>query len=1134
MAFLAAICCTLSAVFIKPVSAESATVSASSLFVTQTTKTVKGKTNTVNAGANGITFDMGTTVDKKSGEPSTVSLGNQTENALNGVFKGDFGMKYSLTDYFGYTDYNAFKTGENATSIVPAQAGALNKIGGLLNTLLTFRIKPVSGEQYIDINLVTFNQQNDNGVRNYYILGHLVVAYYDGSTTQYRTVPFVADGSKDYGGKTNFGSVAFRDINNVFSSSMKHFNPGINKGIAWAPSVAALSGDMYLMPKNDTGFKLVWDNDVLKIVGTNYADVAEDGSPAEHTYAAFDGADFSDVKASNNLSKDDIENIGNDLGIINYESQRDFFINGCGLPKVNNIFGDGYTVSVINHGEKLSSVFLNSVSFYNESTSTGYTIKSITGSANGTTSETTVFDGETVAKPSWLQEAKTATVTVDGSAQTIDLPVSGTFNYIVPESSATVPSGKMFSYFEGSDGLQYIPGDTIVLTENMNVTLTSKFTDAIGAGSVFVANPTVGENGAAFNLGNTITKSGTGTTDDPYSATVNKDGTRKENKLNGKFSGNLAIEFNINDVWGYQDRTQLLSYMGATSRYNAYKRMLQTYGAWFQSIMTFRVTPASGESYIDIHVVLHTKDQEMITAKLVVDYYNGENHYIRTIDYYSNQNAGFKGYTSMMNSANWWTQAGVSSTNDNSEFSSSTLKLVWEGDVLKIVGQEAGKQEYTYAAFDGALYDISEALYTDDATVFTSLVAAEKEKGAQETKKVIYEGHCNHYVNGCGLPVVADTFKEDYTVSVFNYGTVDLQSTASYDTPATVLKNSSSGTQNIIGNRLGVFRVNDNTYSNDLASSYTIKSINGSSFTSETMPMPYWYDNFATIELGNDEIEADAGAGCFTFPEYTGTVADGCVFGGYYYSKLGITYQPGDNIDIEKDKTYTFTIQVNELGTVTVDGVKQSLEGDKYSLPALAQGSYGWVVNGGEYTGKVYKAGAEITVNLGDHVTVTSLKITDLALDTNVTARITENSAESGLRFTLKFKAAGLTAMSDGVSFKVIVNNSEYAGKPIEFAFDSNEYLIAETDGEGISTGEFSFVSTIVNFTLDAHKTGTITVSASMSVTYADDTAQTVNVENSLTCIVSDVASAIKASAQYTALSDKQKAVVDEWIVANN
>ncbi|MGN1052269.1 MAG: hypothetical protein ACI4SH_02630, partial [Candidatus Scatosoma sp.] len=853
LAFFATICCAFSAVLMGPVSAESGSVQASDLFVTTTTKTVDGKTNTVTAGEYGISFDMGTTVDTST-PPSVVSFGNQTENTINGVFKGDFAMKYQLTDYFGYTSNLEIKAKENTSSVVPAQAGALTKIGGNLNTVLTFRIKPVSGEQYIDINLVTFYQTQTGAPYQYCVLGHLVVAYYDGSTTQYRTVPFVIDGPTE----KVFTDVQFTNPNNVFSSKMNHLNPTTDNGIAWAPSVAALTGDQYLMSTSETGFKLVWEEDVLKIVGTNYAS----GSAVEHTYAAFDGVDFSGVTQRTDLTKDAIAAIEgedrNGVGRILYQNQREFLINGCGLPKVDGIFGNGYTVSVINHGEQITGIISNSQNTYNIDTSTGYTIKSITGSADGANSETTYFNRENVSKPAWLIEQKTATVTVDGNSETIALPIEGSTVYYVPESAKETPEGKIFSYFEGSDDKKYVPGDTITLTENMSVTLTSVFVDAIDTQNIFGTqeNLTIDGNGASFALGNTVTNSGSGTTDDPYTATVNTDGTRTDNKLNGKFSGDFSLNFNVNDVWNYANYTELRNYTGKTAAYDAYKEMLSAYGVFMQSIMTFRITSESGNEYIDIHVVMHLKGGEyQAYGKLVVDYVDAEsNHYIRTIAY----NNGY-GYSSLINSFNWESTASVcrtsgSNTDAASKFSSSTLKLVWEGDVLKIVGQEEGGEEYTYAAFDGALYDTDSGLYFPGGNLDTSYIDAEKAKGDEETKEVLYTYYANFYVNGCGLPKVADKFKENYTVTVFNYGTANLKTTASVDTPKTVLDiggNNKTGSVN--GNGKGAI-LSGVDYSTNLASSYTINSVNGSSLTNTTMPMPYWYDNFAYITLGSEEI----------------------------------------------------------------------------------------------------------------------------------------------------------------------------------------------------------------------------------------------------------------------------------------
>ena len=1112
------------------VSAESVSVQASDLFVTTTTKNVDGKTNTVTAGEYGISFDMGTTVDKST-KPSAVSFGNQTENMINGVFKGDFGMKYQLTDYFGYTSNTEIKAGEGTTSVVPAQAGALMRIGGNLNTVLTFRIKPVSRNEYIDINLVTYYQQADRAPYDYCVLGQLVVAYYDGSTTQYRTVPCIVDGETERPTQS-YKEVKFTHPNNIFSSKIEYY-PRANAGINWAPSVAAVSGNQYLMSTNETGFKLVWEGDVLKIVGTNYAS----GSAVEHTYAAFDGVDFSGVTTSTTLTKAKIDAIegteGNGVGRI-LNGNDEYLINGCGLPKVKDIFGNGYTVSVINHGEKIESIIRNSQNAYNANTSTGYTIKSITGSADGVNTETTYFNTATVSKPAWLVEPKTATVTVDGTAETIGLPIEGSMVYYVPESAQQTPAGKVFSYFEGSDGKKYMPGDSITLTENMSITLTSVFLDAIDTQNVFGTQEklTIAGNGASFDLGNTVTKSGSGTTDDPYKTTVNTDGTRTENKLNGKFSGDLSLNFNVNDVWNYANHGELKQYNDTRGAYFGYTAMLKAYGAYLQPIMTFRITSASGKEYIDIHVVMHTRDGTyQAYGKFVVDYVDAENnHYIRTIDY----NNGY-GYSSYIFATNWYPTASVCRTSDSntdpaSKFSSSTLKLVWEGDVLKIVGQEEGGIDYTYAAFDGALYDTENGLYFPGGEVDASYIEHEKAKGAEETKKVLYTEYANFYVNGCGLPKVEDKFKENYTVSVFNYGTVNLQTTASSDTPKTVLQKDDS---KIHVNNNGNTTLHYGVYSSSLASSYTIKSVNGSSLTTETMPMPYWYDNFAYITLGSEEINVDAGNGSYTFPEYTGSITEGKVFGGYYYAAKDCVYQPGNVIQIEKDKTYVFTVLELDLGSVTVDGVKQTIDGNSYTLPAFTENSYGWVVSGGAYTGKVYKAGETLTVNVGDSIIVTSLKITDFALDNAVTARITNTAKDSGLRFTLKFRAEGFTALPAGVSFTVTVINSKYA-TPITFTFDSDKYLIAETDGEGNPTGNFSFVSTIVNFTQDAHKTGTLTVSASASVAYADGSVETVNAESLTNFTVSSVASQIKTSGKYTTLSEEQKAVVDGWIVANN
>ena len=1128
LAFFATICCAFSAVFMRPVSAESGSVQASDLFVTTTTKNV-GKTNTVTAGEYGISFDMGTTVDKKN-PPSTVSFGNQTENMINGVFKGDFGMKYQLTDYFGYTTKDEMKAGAANTSTTNAHSTELVKIGGHTNTVLTFRIKPVSGEQYIDINLVTFYK----GDPQYCVYGHLVVAYYDGSTTQYRTVPFVIDGPKE---NKAFQDVVFTNPNNVFSSKLNHFSPSSTNPIDWATSVVAVTGNQFLMSTNETGFKLQWEDDVLKIVGTNYAS----GSAVEHTYAAFDGVDFSGVTTSKTLTKAEIDSIegegGNGVGRILYNNQREFLINGCGLPKVDGIFGNGYTVSVINHGEQITDIILNSGKTYNADTSTGYTIKSITGSKDGVKPETTYFNAATVSKPAWLVEQKTATVTVDGTAETINLPIEGSTVYYVPESAKETPAGKVFSYFEDSDGKKYMPGDSITLRENMSITLTSVFVDEIGTQNVFGTQKklTIAGNGASFDLGNTVTKSGSGTTEDPYKTTVNTDGTRTENKLNGKFSGDLSLNFNVNDVWNYANYTVLKNYTGKTSAYDGYTTMLKAYGAYLQSIMTFRITPASGNEYIDIHVVMHTRaGTYQAYGKFVVDYVDAEsNHYIRTIDYNN-----IYGYSSYFSSTNWEPTASVcrtsgSDTDPASKFSSSTLKLVWEGDVLKIVGQEEGGIDYTYAAFDGALYDTESGLYFPGGTLNTSYIETEKAKGADDPKEVLYTSYANFYVNGCGLPKVADKFKENYTVSVFNYGTANLKTTASVDAPKTILDINNNNKTNQVTNHGKGSILSGVDYSKSLASSYTIKSVNGSSFTTEAMPMPYWYDNFAYITLGSEEIKVDAGNGSYIFPEYTDSIAAGKVFSGYYYAETQHTYQPGDTIQIEKDKTYTFTIKELDLGTVTVDGVKQTFDGNSYTLPAFTENIYGWVVSGGAYTGKVYKAGETLTVNVGDSIIVTSLKITDFALDNDVTARITNTAADSGLRFTLKFSAPNLTALPAGVSFTVTVINSEYA-TPIMFTFDSDEYLIAETDSEGNPTGNFSFVSTIVNFTQDAHKTGTLTVSASASVTYADNSVATVDAESLTNFTVSSVASEIKASEKYAALSETQKAVVDGWIVANN
>ena len=106
--------------------------------------------------ANGVVYDAGSTYTGENGS-KTVNWGTQTVNTINGVFKGDLAIEYSLADLLKYGSSSEARTGEGVTQSDMARNSFLRNTYSYYQAALTFRIKPVDtayANTYIDVYVV--------------------------------------------------------------------------------------------------------------------------------------------------------------------------------------------------------------------------------------------------------------------------------------------------------------------------------------------------------------------------------------------------------------------------------------------------------------------------------------------------------------------------------------------------------------------------------------------------------------------------------------------------------------------------------------------------------------------------------------------------------------------------------------------------------------------------------------------------------------------------------------------------------------------------------------------------------------------------------------------------------------------
>ncbi len=1087
---------------------------------------------------------------------------SQTTNTINGSFKGDFSINYEVIDYLKC--YNAAMWNEAGDLVSDNSARSASEYFAKTQKVykqgaMTFRFAPLAkSDMYIDVCL-TFIFSDWDVQRG--IIGSYIVVFNDGTGNKYvrtiarsgQTIPEtdIAVWSSGWGQQN--------DWNNQFTSkAMEQIMPSAprfdNQGrthVDYDSNNSSIRSTSF----SSSTLSLVWDGDVLKIQGKAGAD------GATYTYAAFDGTksdSFTSAKPTDNNMNNIVARAqaaakGEEGANAKYTDGTQFceytdyggdlIFGGCGLPKVNSEFANGYSVTIMNNAaqydfSKLKSKdttrgFQISGAALDSGMDTSYFINTITGTGTNAAAmaDTVNFtDGESAAaKPSWAV-SKSAKITIDGVAENLTIaPTKTVYEYTLTESNAEHGADELFLYYYDVNDPEnhYQPGDVISLADGDNLELKSKFSSNASKSAMFSPSVNeVGEEGAKTPYG-AVTASGyefdagtkieyiDGVESGKKTSSVSVLGEETAVGINGNFSGNFSMKYQLKNYYPYingnADSINAWESNVVNHSTQSFHSWVQKIGWFYNVVMTTRIksnVAGHEKEFIDVNLLLVSGSGDSyrdLIGMYVVVYNDGNgNQYVRTLPVNGTYSAEIPVYgTTWAPSTNphGSVSAGVFGNNNatspyyamitvdengnykarSANMSPTTLSLEWEGDVLKIVGQADVKDKVT----PKVTYAAFDGTATDEWNV-----QAKDSNGISNffVNKEYEKNKCYYLKNTTGykFSVLAGGCKLPKVSEAFASYSVEILNVSPYDAKQAGSLVSTDEYEafkaNKNGNQAADMFCNKASVKNGSGAGYTIMNICGTDFTGvgETIAKPDWYNNVATVVIDGVANKIDLGA-AYCLPAYTGTLAADQAFKGYLVN--GVRYAAGDELPLEKGKTYNV---VSEIVTakVTLDGAAQeNLDFNAgFTLPEyMAEDKANFI--GYLASGNLYKAGAKLQFSLENY----ELNVYPIVLKAEfspVEFYLKNTADETVVRFVTKLTGRNLDHLAgSGILFKTTIKNAKYEDKVLSYAFDTAENLIEGESGEYyLSAGLYG---------LTAYTEDNLTVSSEFTYTLEGDEAAT-------------------------------------------
>lgn len=977
---------------------------------------------------------------------------SQTTNTINGTFKGDFSINYEVIDYLKC--YNAAMWNEAGDLVSDNSARSASEYFARTQKVykqgaMTFRFAPLAeSDMYIDVCL-TFIFSDWDVQRG--IIGSYIVVFNDGAGNKYvrtiarsgQTIPEtdIAVWSSGWGQQN--------DWNNQFTSkAMEQIMPSAprvdNQGRTHSDYDSNNSSVRSTSFSSST-LSLVWEGDVLKIQGKAGAD------GATYTYAAFDGTksdSFTSAKPTDNNMNNIVARAqaaakGEEGANAKYTDGTQFceytdyggdlIFGGCGLPKVNSEFANGYSVTIMNNAaqydfSKLKSKdttreFQISGAALDSGMDTSYVINTITGTGTNAAAmaDTVNFtDGESAAiKPSWAV-SKSAKITIDGVAENLSIaPTKTTYEYTLSESNAEHGDNEMFlCYYDvNNPENQYQPGDVISLKDGDDLILQSKFASGVNKSALFDPSVSeVGEESAKTPYG-AVTASGyefdagtqisyvDGVESGKKTSSVSVPGEETAVGINGNFSGNFSMKYQLKNYYLYIN--------GNADSINAWESNVvdystQSFNKWIEKIglgnvvMTTRFKSqvvGHEKEYIDVNLMLMSANSSLdslfdFVGVYVVVYNDGNgNQYVRTVSNFSYSSDYPLYSTTWISKKNAESRRIVPSGKENSVLKSiysminvdadgkylqksaylspTTLSLEWEGDVLKIVGKA----------------DVSGGVNGSD------------------TPKVTYAA----FDGTLGAEDWTIGFKNDAEVEGF------ISSDGYKDGKKYYVKNSQYQQFSILANGCMLPKVNE-AFAN-----YSVEILNVSPYDTTISGSLVSTDEYAEWKASSSGVRATE-----TFCSYASAKSGATA--GYTIMNICGTDFTGVGETIAKPDWY------NNVATVVIDGVANKIDlGAAYCLPAYTgtlaadQAFKGYLVNGVRYA-----AGDELPLEKGKTYNVVS---------EIVTAKVTlDGAAQENLDFNAGFTLPEYMAEDKANFIGYLASGNLYkAGAKLQFSLENYE-----------------------------------------------------------------------------------------------